>query len=141
MKKSKWVAVLLLILIFLLGARLLRWENAEEVSKSSEEYSLKIRYLTDRWSGQRWVRLYGVQLGKDTTFLGGVWHPIIGNKVILSPKEAQETEIYDKAHLIKQALSISWIFATSAIVITLLILILKEETYLQVTRKENNIEK
>lgn len=46
----------LLILILLITLGIFRWDKGPS---QSFEGSIKIQYLTDRWTGQQWLKLYG----------------------------------------------------------------------------------
>ena len=71
--RKPWI-IPLLILIFLITAGIFRWDNGPSQSFGG---SLKIQYLTDRWTGQPWLKLYGSLPGRPLSSKSEQWVNII----------------------------------------------------------------
>lgn len=72
--RAKWIFPLVVCILLLL-ALTFRWEQGPTQTNKD----LKIIYTLDRWTGQTWIKTYGISNG---IILGGEMEPITAQKSI-----------------------------------------------------------
>lgn len=88
--KRKWV-IPLIICILLIAAYAFRWEQGPTLT----EKDLKIIPLRDRWTGQVWIKTYGI---RNEIVLGGEMEPVIPQKLI----EERKVEILESPEILSE---------------------------------------